>query len=71
MVAVPVVTPVTLPVTLIVATVEVILLQTPPLVASLSSVLPGVHNVAVPEMLAGVDTAFTVTTVVDTTLWAV
>ena len=70
MVVVPAPPLVTIPVLPTVATVVVVLVHTPPLVASLSAVVaPPAHKVAVPDIAAGATgSEFTVTSIVAATL---
>jgi hypothetical protein len=63
MVVVPAVIPVTTPVALTVPTAVLLLLQTPPPVASVSAVVRGAHTTAVPVIIPG--GLITVTAVVE------
>ena len=60
----PAVTPVTIPVVLTVATVGVLLLHTPPVVASVNVAVVPVQTVVVPVMLPALGVPDTVTVVV-------
>ena len=64
MVAVPADTPVTVPVLPTVATVVVVLLQAPPVVASLNPVVDPAQTVAVPVIVPADGNGLTVTTLV-------
>ena len=64
MVAVPAATPVTVPVLPTVATVVAVLLQAPPVVASLNPVVAPAQTIAVPVIVPADGSGLTVTTLV-------